>query len=95
MCTEGKFSITLFASGYLCIFFDVFAFLLVFSQCSNDGSVRYTNINTFSNSSGSYNTASLEVCYNGTYGSVCDKYISQETADIICQNRFNSPQGQG
>ena len=80
---------------YMKAFVFVFFLNVVLSQCSTDGELRYTNEITTTNSSGTFTTARVEVCYNGTYGAICDKYYSKETAELVCQNRFSATTGQG
>lgn len=58
------------------------------SQCSSEGEFRLANI------SNSYNpidfsaeiSGRVEVCYNGTYGSVCDNGWDKADATVFCTN---------
>ena len=86
-------SMFIMKSLFVCLFV-CFSFV-VLSQCFTEGELRYTNVNTITNSSGTFTTARVEVCYNGTYGAICDKYYSEETAELACQNRFSATTGQG
>ena len=59
-----------------------------FFPCYGEGSVRVANT-TYSYSDGGFSySGRVEVCYNGSYGSVCDVGWDDEDASVVCQSYF-------
>ena len=70
---------------------------LVLSQCFTDGEFR-----TFNRTEGSFGrngeytfTARVDVCYNGTFGSICDIGWDEEDARVFCGNELAQSTGSG
>ena len=53
-------------------------FLLILSACI-DGQVRLMNGTQLSISEGR-----VEICYNNTYGTVCDDFFDEIAASVVC-----------
>ena len=67
-----------------------------FIPCYGEGSVRIANnTSTFSRNfdGGFTSTGRVEVCYNGSYGSVCDVGWDDEDASVVCRRHFGIENG--
>ncbi len=57
------------------------------SPCFSDGFYRIANSDSQRFDNGMYTIAGrLEVCYNGTFASVCDAYWDDEDAATFCRD---------
>ena len=63
-------------------------FSTAFFPCYGEGSVRVANTTYSYSDGGSSYSGRVEVCYNGSYGSVCDVGWNDEDASVVCQNYF-------
>ena len=67
-----------------------------FIPCYREGSIRVANgTYTYSRNfdGGATYAGRIEVCYNGSYGSVCDVGWDEEDASIVCRNSFGIENG--
>ena len=70
---------------------DLYFYFVVIQQCFSDGEFRLANQTTSFDLFGSTTvTGRLEVCYNFTYGSVCDRDFEDVDALVFCQNYFGT-----
>ncbi|XP_064394599.1 deleted in malignant brain tumors 1 protein-like isoform X5 [Halichondria panicea] len=69
----------------------------VLTQCFNDGEFILANrTNEVFGPNGEYSfTARVDVCYNGSYGSVCDIGFDETDARVLCRNSLFSQVGFG
>ena len=55
----------------------------IFKKCAflacNDGQVRLMN-----GTEPSLNEGRVEICYNNTYGTVCDDFFDERAASVVC-----------
>lgn len=70
-------------------------FHAVLTQCFMDGEFRaFNRTNESFGRNGEYTfTARVDVCYNGTYGSVCDIGWDEEDARLFCGNELGQTTG--
>ena len=40
-------------------------------------------------------TARVDVCFNGSYGSICDQGFDETDAEVFCRNQLGSGTGIG
>ena len=59
-----------------------------FFPCYEEGSVRVANGTYIYRNFGITYAGRVEVCYNGSYGSVCDVDWDEEDAIVVCRRRF-------
>ncbi len=67
------------------------------TQCYSDGEFFLANrTNEVFGPNGAYSfTARVDVCYNGSYGSVCDSGFDETDARVLCRNSLSSQVGFG
>ena len=62
------------------------------SQCSLDGQLRLANVSNSLSPDGLFDAISgrVEVCYNGTFGSVCDSGWDELDARVFCTDYLSN-----
>ena len=71
-------------------------FLSVLTQCYDEGQTRLVDNNfSYDNVTGrGIYSGRVEVCYNGTYGSVCRSGWDQPDAEVVCRYNYGDSYGE-